>query len=90
MEDFNAPKVAVTMHLTEEAAKLLYQYAGERNKGRFVTQLILEQRRRDNEEGELLAEQAKKAAADKAAQDAKRAREKYSMPAQGQKRKKGR
>ena len=90
MEDFNAPKVAVTMHLTEEAAKLLYQYAGERNKGRFVSQLILEQRRRDNEEGEFVAAQAKKAAAEKAARDAKQARAKYSMPTQGQKRKKGR
>lgn len=90
MEDFTSPKVPVTMHLTEEAAKILYQYAGERNKGRFVSQLILEQRRRDIEEGEFVAAQAKKAAADKAAQDAKRARDKYSIPTQGQKRKKGR
>lgn len=92
MEDFNAPKVPVTMHLTEEAAKILYQYAGERNKGRFVSQLILEQRRRDDLEGEALAVEAKKRAAAKSAESAERARERVfpgGLPT-GRSKKKGR
>jgi hypothetical protein len=44
MEDFKGAKVPVTLHLTAEAAEILNQYASERNKGRFVSALLLAQR----------------------------------------------
>lgn len=78
MEDFNAPKVAVTLHLTEEAARILHDYAGERNRGRFISQLLVAQRIADDLEGERVALEAKKAAADKAAAAAANARAKYT------------
>jgi len=93
MEDFNARKVPVTIHLTEEAAKILYQYAGERNRGRFLSELLVQQRRRDNAEAEAVAAEAKRMAAVKAAEAATAARERFSVPSPGSsrnKRKKGR
>lgn len=50
MENYNAEKVKVTVNLTAEAAQLLYQYAGERNRGRFLSDLIMNQRRIDDAE----------------------------------------
>lgn len=55
MKDYNVEKVPVTVHLTPEAARALYAYAGERNRGRFLSDLIMEQRRRDEMEGEAIA-----------------------------------
>jgi hypothetical protein len=75
MQNYNANKVAVTVHLTEEAARTLLAYAGERNRGRFLSELIMEQRRRDELEGEAVAAEAKKQAAERAAEAARRARE---------------
>ena len=90
MENYNAEKVAITVHLTVEAAKTLYAYAGERNRGRFLSDLIMEQRRRDDLEGEAAAADAKRQAAEKASEAAKKAREKYSIPHGGKKHKRGR
>ena len=59
MNQWNLPKVKVTLHLTPEAARILHQYAGERNRGLFVSQLLQEQRKRDDIEGEVAAAQAK-------------------------------
>lgn len=39
--------VKVTLHLSPEAARILHQYAGERNRGYFVSQLLLAQRQQD-------------------------------------------
>ena len=55
---YNIEKVAVTVHLTPEAAATLRAYAGERNRGRFLSDLIMEQRRRDDLEGQIVARQA--------------------------------
>lgn len=41
--------VKVTLHLTEEAANILHQYAGERGRGYFVSQLLVQLRQRDDE-----------------------------------------
>ena len=62
MQNYNAEKVVVTLSLTAEAADVLRQYAGERNRGRFLSDLIMEQRRRDEEEGQRIAQEAAKAA----------------------------
>lgn len=51
-------KVPVTLHLTAEAAHILLQYAGERNRGFFVSQLLVEQRRRDDLESRVVPEYA--------------------------------
>jgi hypothetical protein len=74
MKNYNAEKVAVTVHLTEEAARALYAYAGERNRGRFLSDLIMEQRRRDELEGQAVAEQAHREATERAAGAAKTVR----------------
>lgn len=63
MEDWKVEKVPVTLHLTPEAARTLLAYAGERNRGWFVSQLIMQQRRLDDLEGERLAKKAAAAAA---------------------------
>lgn len=47
MEDWKVENVSVNLHLTPEAAKILRQYAGERNRGKFVSQLLMAQRERD-------------------------------------------
>lgn len=41
-------KVPVTVHLTEEAALILHQYAGDRGKGDFLSALLVAQRRYDD------------------------------------------
>lgn len=48
MEEWNVPKVSVNLHLTPEAAEILRQYAGDRNRGKFVSQLLIAQRQRDD------------------------------------------
>lgn len=90
MEDFNSPKVTVTMRITEEAAETLFLYAGSREKGRLVSQLLAEYRqRREHLAAEKEAE-AKKLAATKSAEAAQRARDKFVIPTPGENRKKGR
>lgn len=51
--------VKVTLHLSPEAARILHQYAGERNRGYFVSQLLLAQRQQD----EKVAQRTQKALA---------------------------
>ena len=58
MEDWKVEKVPVTVHLTREAAAILYQYAGERNRGYFLSQMLVALRQRDIEEGERVAREA--------------------------------
>jgi len=65
--------VKVTLHLSAEAAKILYDYAGDRNRGYFISQLLIAQRRADDAEGKRVAEEAKRVRA-------ARAREKYTLP----------
>jgi len=48
MEEWNVPNVSVNLHLTPEAAEILRQYAGDRNRGKFVSQLLIAQRQRDD------------------------------------------
>ena len=55
MNEWNVEKVKVTLHLTPEAARILHQYAGERNRGLFVSQLLHEQRKRDDLERQAVA-----------------------------------
>ena len=68
MEEGN---VKVTLHLSPEAARILHQYAGERNRGFFVSQLLLAQREQDEKEAQRwqarLADQRNKAAPKKKA-----------------------
>ena len=66
MQDYNVEKVPVTVHLTAEAARTLLAYAGERNRGRFLSDLIMEQRRRDELEGQAVAKQASQASVEAA------------------------
>lgn len=61
---YNVEKVPVTVHLTPEAAKTLLQYAGPRNRGRFLSDLIMAQRRRDELEGEMVTNQPLQASAE--------------------------
>lgn len=72
--------VKVTLHLTPEAARILQQYAGERNRGFFVSQLLLSQRKRDDAEAQAAAVEAKRLAAERAAEAARSAREKFNVP----------
>lgn len=51
-DDIKEETVKVSLSLTKEAARILYQYAGERGRGWFVSQLLLQQRKMDDEEGE--------------------------------------
>lgn len=93
MEDFNSPKVTVTMRITEEAAETLFLYAGSREKGRLVSQLLAEYRQRREELAAEKEAAAKKAAAEKAVDSAARAREKVypgGLPAGRSKSRKGR
>lgn len=46
--------VPVTLHLTEEAARILYDYAGDRNRGKFISALLVAQRRSDDLEAERI------------------------------------
>lgn len=86
--------VKVTLHLSPEAAEILRQYAGERNRGYWLSQVILAQRQRDDAEGERIAlelkAQAARQAAQKATEAAQRARDKFSIPTPGHKPRKGR
>lgn len=70
--------VKVTLHLTPEAAAILHQYAGERGRGFFVSQLLLAVRRNDDLEGERLVSGAKRY---KLIEMARAARDKYVTPA---------
>jgi len=54
--DWKKVKVPVTVHLTEEAAQILYQYAGERGKGEFLSALLVAQRRQDDAEAARIEE----------------------------------
>jgi len=47
VESWKPDNVPVTLHISREAAEILYQYAGERNRGRFVTHLLLEKKKQD-------------------------------------------
>ena len=62
LQDYTSERVKVTVNLTPEAARTLLAYAGERNRGRFLSDLIMEQRRRDEEEGQRIAREAAKTA----------------------------
>jgi len=53
--DWKKPTVPVTVHLTDEAAKILLDYAGERSRGRFLSALLVAQRRQDDLEGARIA-----------------------------------
>lgn len=85
VQNYIPEKVSLTVRLTVEAAKVLRDYAGDRNQGRFLSDLIMEQRRRDDLEGELALAEAKKASAARAVEAASKAREKYSIPVPGNK-----
>ena len=65
--------VKVTLSLTPEAAAILYQYAGERNRGYFVSQLLKARRDRDEAEAELLAAEDAARIAAEAAEKAQKA-----------------
>ena len=52
--DWKKVTVPVTLHLTEEAAKILYDYAVERSRGKFVSALLVAQRRQDDIEAERI------------------------------------
>jgi hypothetical protein len=52
------PNVTVNLNLTPEAAVILKQYAGERNRGRFVSELLVQQRKRDEREAQRLRDKA--------------------------------
>ena len=52
--DWKKVTVPVTLHLTDEAAKILYDYAGERSRGKFVSALLVAQRRQDDMEAERI------------------------------------
>jgi hypothetical protein len=71
--------IKVTLHLTPEAAHILHQYAGDRNRGYFVSQMLLEQRRRDDLESEVIAALAKEQAAKQVAEAVRDAREKFHL-----------
>lgn len=83
-------KVPVTLHLTVEAANILLQYAGERNRGFFISQLLVEQRRRDDIEGQAVAAAAAAEAARNAVEAARRAQDARQLPGRGKKSRKGR
>jgi len=85
-----AENVKVTLHLTPEAARILHQYAGDRNRGFFVSQLLVAQRRVDDLEKHAAAVAAKQAAADKALEAASNARSKFNIPTPGRGNKKRR
>jgi len=70
--------VKVTLHLTPEAAEILSQYAGERSRGYFVSQLLMALRHADDLEGERIAAALMRS---KVVDLAKRARDKYVTPA---------
>ena len=48
MEEWKVQNVSVNLHLTPEAAEILREYAGDRNRGKFVSQLLVAQRQRDD------------------------------------------
>ncbi len=52
--DWKNVTVPVTLHLTPEAAQILYDYAGERSRGKFISALLVAQRRQDDVEAERL------------------------------------
>lgn len=57
-------KIKVTLHLRPAAAAILSQYAGDRHRGEFVSDLLDAQRARDEAEGARLAAlEARKTAA---------------------------
>jgi len=60
--DWKPVTVPVTVRLTDEAAKILYDYAGERGRGKFLSALLVAQRRQDDLEGARLALEAGRAA----------------------------
>ena len=61
--DWKPVTVPVTVRLTDEAAKILYDYAGERGRGKFLSALLVAQRRQDDLEGARIALEATAAAA---------------------------
>lgn len=67
LREWKVVTVPVTLHLTEEAAQILYDYAGERSRGKFISALLVAQRRQDDLEGERMQalEEAKKRRASK-------------------------
>jgi len=70
--------VKVTLHLTPEAAEILSQYAGERSRGYFVSQMLVALRQSDDLEGERIAAALMRS---KVVNLAKQARDKYVTPA---------
>lgn len=75
-------KVKLTVHVTAEAAGILFAYAGDRNRGEFLSQLLIAQRARD-ELARVAAEEVATTAAEasrKAAEAAKAARDRLSIP----------
>ena len=58
MENWKVENVPVTVHLTPEAVGILRQYASERTKGRFLSELLIAQRRRDEREAERIRAKA--------------------------------
>ena len=48
MEEWKVQNVAVNLHLTPEAGAILNQYASQRNRGMFVSRLLIAQRERDD------------------------------------------
>lgn len=50
VQDWKVENVPVTLHLTPEAARILYDYAGERSRGKFVSALLVQQRANDEKE----------------------------------------
>ncbi len=48
MEDWKVPNVSVNLHLTPDAARILSEYASQRNRGQFISQLLILQRQRDD------------------------------------------
>jgi len=63
-------KVKLTVHVTEEAAGILFAYAGERNRGEFLSQLLIAQRVRDDAEGLRVAAEVARLQAAEAVQKA--------------------
>jgi hypothetical protein len=86
VEDYNVEKVPVTLHLTPDAARILRQYAGERNRGRFVSDLLVQQRMRDDLESRVVPEYA----ASRAVVPYKSSQEAPSVPGRRKKSKRGR
>lgn len=59
MGSFNAEEnVSVTLHITPEAAAILRQHGGERNRGRFLSTVLVEWQHRLQLESQVVSVEA--------------------------------